>query len=560
MKALTAAEMREVDRLTTERFGIPSLQLMEAAGKHVADVVVRELSPAAPKSVAVLCGKGNNGGDGLVAARYLKSSALETRVYVFGDPREMRGDAGANLARWLDGGNAVQAIENEAAWEKAWPGVADSQVIVDALLGTGLRGAATGLIAQVIEDINRLSSNATAARPSLILAVDTPSGLPSDGQCAEGPVLRAHRTVTFTAPKISQVISRDADTVGSLEVCAIGSPAALIEEIGQGTLSWAGPEEFAGLPLVRAVKSHKGTFGHVLLVAGSLGKSGAAILSGRGALRGGAGLVTIATPDVVLPIVAAAYPEYMTESLLSTDAGTASQKNIVDTPATPERMLTASPELRDRLMRETKFPFARIEEGKTVLAVGPGLGLHPETQDFIRTIVRQTYRPVILDADGLNAFAGRADELNDRKSKFLAITPHPGEMARLLESTSTAVQADRVAMALDAARRWNAHVVLKGYHSIVASPDGQAFVSTAGNAGLAKGGTGDVLTGLLAAMVAQFGTDDGARVLSLGVYLHGLAAEIASRGTDLSGLLAGEVADSVPHARLRLLEELRKSE
>jgi NAD(P)H-hydrate epimerase len=555
MKALTAAEMREVDRLTTERFGIPSLQLMEAAGKHVADAILRELSSTASKSVTVLCGKGNNGGDGLVAARYLKSAALEPRVYLFGDPREMRGDAGANLARWLDGGNAVQAIENEAAWEKAWPGVADSQVIVDALLGTGLRGAATGLIAQAIEDVNRLSGNATAARPGLILAVDTPSGLPSDGQRAEGPVLRAHRTITFTAPKVSQLISRDADTVGSLEVCAIGSPAALIEEIGQGTLRWVGPEEFAGLPLVRAAESHKGTFGHVLLVAGSLGKSGAAILCGRGALRGGAGLVTIATPDVVLPIVAAAYPEYMTEPLVSTDAGTASMRNIVDRPVIPHSAADIPGSTK-----AIKFRFERIQEGKTVLAVGPGLGMHPETQDFIRAVVRHTYRPVILDADGLNAFAGRADTLRECNTKFLAITPHPGEMARLLGITTAKVQEDRVAMALEAARRWNAHIVLKGYHSIVASPDGRAFVSTAGNAGLAKGGTGDVLTGLLAAMVAQFGTDDGARVLSLGVYLHGLAAEIASRGTDLSGLLAGEVADSIPHARLRLLEELRKSE
>jgi hydroxyethylthiazole kinase-like uncharacterized protein yjeF len=555
MKALTAAEMREVDRLTTERFGVPSSQLMETAGKHIADAVLHEWRPAGPKSVTVLCGKGNNGGDGLVAARYLKNAALEPQVYLLGNPREMRGDAGANLARWLDGGNAVQSIENEAAWEQAWPAIADSQVIVDALLGTGLRGAATGLIAQAIEDVNRLSGDATAVRPALILAVDTPSGLPSDGQRAEGPVLRAHRTVTFTAPKVSQLISPEADAVGALEVCAIGSPAALIEEIGQGTLRWAGPEEFAGLPLVRAVKSHKGTFGHVLLVAGSLGKSGAAILCGRGALRAGAGLVTIATPDVVLPIVAAAYPEYMTEPLVSTDAGTASMRNIVDRPVIPHSAgdIPGS-------TKAIKFRFERIQEGKTVLAVGPGLGMHPETQDFIRAVVRHTYRPVILDADGLNAFAGRADELSDRKSKFLTLTPHPGEMARLLGSTNTAVQADRVAMALEAARRWNAHIVLKGYHSIVASPDGQAFVSTAGNAGLGKGGTGDVLTGVLAALVAQFGTEDGARVLSLGVYLHGLAAEIASRGTDLSGLLAGEVADAVPHARLRLLEELRKSE
>jgi hydroxyethylthiazole kinase-like uncharacterized protein yjeF len=534
MKALTAAEMREADRLTTERFGIPSLRLMEAAGKHVADAVLREFSPLLPQRVTVLCGKGNNGGDGLVAARHLKSAGIEPRVYLFGDPREMRGDAGANLARWLEAGNTILAIESEPAWESAWPAVADSQVIVDALLGTGLRGAATGLIAQAIEDINRLSANATAARPAFILAVDTPSGLSSDGQRAEGPVLHAHRTVTFTAPKVSQLISRDADAVGALDVCAIGSPDALVEEVGQGTLRWAGPEEFAGLPLVRPVKSHKGTFGHVLLIAGSLGKSGAAILSGRAALRGGAGLVTIATPDMVLPTVAAGRPEYMTQRLDATPEGTVAFSSL------------------------EKKRFAEILKGKTVLGVGPGLGTHPETQKFIRGVVRETPLPMILDADGLNAFAGNGDLLRDRASKFLALTPHPGEMARLLGTTSAAVQEDRVPMALDAARRWNAHVVLKGYHSIVASPDGRTFVATAGNAGLGKGGTGDVLTGLLAALIAQFGADDGARVLSLGVYLHGRAAEIASRGTDLSGLLAREVADAVPQARRKLLGELRK--
>jgi NAD(P)H-hydrate epimerase len=204
-----------------------------------------------------------------------------------------------------------------------------------------------------------------------------------------------------------------------------------------------------------------------------------------------------------------------------------------------------------------KKRFAEILKGKTVLGMGPGLGTHPETQKFIRGVVRETPLPMILDADGLNAFAGKGDLLRDRASKFLALTPHPGEMARLLGTTSAAVQADRVPMAVDAARRWNAHIVLKGYHSIVASPDGQTFVGTAGNAGLGKGGTGDVLTGLLAALIAQFGADDGVRVLSLGVYLHGRAAEIASRGTDLSGLLASEVADAVPQARRKLLRELR---
>src|SRR5258708_9517300 len=204
MKGLRAAAKHEGDRLTTGRLGVTSLELMENAGKHGAEAILREFSPSLPQRVSGLCGKGNSGGDGLVSARYLKSAGIEARVYLFGDPREMRGDAGANLSGWLDAGNTIYRIENEAAWEDAWPVVADSQVIVDALLGTGLRGTATGLIAQAIEDINRLSGNATAARPGFILAVDMPSGLPSDGQSTEGPVRRAHLAATFTAPKVPQ--------------------------------------------------------------------------------------------------------------------------------------------------------------------------------------------------------------------------------------------------------------------------------------------------------------------------------------------------------------------
>ena len=534
MKALTAAEMREVDRLTTERCGIPSLQLMEAAGKHVADAVLRQFAPVPPQRVSILCGKGNNGGDGLVAARHLKAAGLDPRVYLFAVSKEVHGDAGTNLARFLKGKGRIASIKNESEWQDAWPAIASSEVIVDALLGTGLRGAATGIFARAIYDLNELSEYATGLRPALLLAVDTPSGLPSDGERAEGPVLRVHDTVTFTAPKISQLISQEADAVGALEVCPIGSPLELVEEVGKGTLRWAGPDEFTGYSLVRSPKSHKGFFGHVLLIAGSLGKSGAAILSGRAALRTGAGLVTIATPDIVWPVVAAGQPEYMTESLESTTEGTIALKNLEGTH------------------------FQEIVRGKTVLGIGPGLGTTPETQECIRTIVQETSLPTVLDADGLNAFASNGDLFRERTSGFLALTPHPGEMGRLFSTTTLAVQSERLKMALDAARRWNAHFVLKGYHTVVASPEGQSFVCTTGNAGLAKGGSGDVLTGILAALIAQFGLDDGARVLALGVYLHGLAAEIASQGTDMSGLLASEVADAVPQARLKLLKELRQ--
>jgi NAD(P)H-hydrate epimerase len=530
--------MREVDRLTTERFGIPSLQLMESAGTRVADACGKFVGSAAtrPTKIAVLCGKGNNGGDGLVAARHLQSLGAQVKVYLFAEPPELHGDAAANLQRWTATGNSIVSISDETAWQTAWKEISGTNVVLDAIFGTGFRRAVTGVIAKAIADLNRHSNNATAVWPALILAVDTPSGLPSDGQPAEGSVLHAHKTVTFTAPKPGQLISRDSAAVGILEVADIGSPASLIEELGKSALRWVEPHEFAGLPLVRTVDSHKGLYGHVLIVAGSLGKSGAAVMSGYAALRAGAGLVTVATPDVVLPLVAAAHPELMTEPLIATSEGTAAMQNLA------------------------QRRFERIATGKTALAIGPGLGLQPETQDFIRETVSQTELPLILDADGLNAFAEKADELNRRKTKFLAITPHPGEMARLLSSSTKSVQEDRVKTAQEAARRWNAHVILKGSHTIIAGPDGQIFINTSGNPGLAKGGSGDVLTGVLAALTAQFKTDDWSRVLALGVYLHGKAAECATKDTDESGLLATEVAAAVPHARGQLLQELQARE
>ena len=538
MKVLTAAEMREVDRLTTERFGIPSLQLMEAAGTRVADACGEFVGSAAtrPTKIAVLCGKGNNGGDGLAAARHLQSLGAQVKVYLFAEPRELHGDAAANLQRWTATGNSVISITDEPAWQTAWTEIYNANVILDSIFGTGFRGAVTGVIAKAISDVNRHSNNATAVWPALILAVDTPSGLPSDGQPADGPVLYAHKTVTFTAPKPGQLTSRDSAAVGILEIADIGSPASLIEEIGKSSIRWVEPHEFAGLPLVRTVDSHKGLYGHALVVAGSLGKSGAAVMAGYAALRAGAGLVTVATPDVVLPLVASAHPELMTEPLIATPEGTAAIQNLA------------------------QQRFERIAEGKTVLALGPGLGLQSETQGFIRKIVLQTELPLVLDADGLNAFAASADLLRDRKSKFLAITPHPGEMARLLNSSTKSVQEDRVKTAQEVAHRWNVHVILKGSHTIIAGPDGQIFINTSGNPGLAKGGSGDVLTGILAALTAQFKTDDWTRVLALGVYLHGKAAEFVTRNTDESGLLATEVAAAVPYARRQLLQELQARE
>jgi hydroxyethylthiazole kinase-like uncharacterized protein yjeF len=483
--------------------------------------------------VSVLCGKGNNGGDGFVVARHLKDRKLATRVVLFGKKEDVRGDAAKNLAKWLEAGGEVEVVDGDPDWARAWSGVRESNIIVDAMLGTGLKGGASGAIAKAIADINARSHKATGSWPSLILAVDAPSGLPSDGEAPGGPVLAAHWTTTFTAPKVGQLTGPGAEVCGTLQVVSIGSPAKLVEETGKGAVRWAGPDEFSGMPMVRAADSHKGTFGHAVIVAGSRGKSGAAVLAGYACLRAGAGLTTMATPDEIQPVVAEAYAEYTTEPLLSTKTG-----GIAAANASSGRM-------------------TKLLEDKAAVAIGPGIGTHVETRMVVQQLVREAALPIILDADGLNCFDGEAYKLGQRKTQFLAVTPHPGEMARLLGVKNSDVQSDRMKAATEAAKKWKAHVILKGYHTILAAPDGRVFVNTSGGPSLAKGGTGDVLTGVLAALTAQFGTEDWLRVLALGVYLHGAAADILAAEGEPSGVLAHEVAQTIPEARESLLRKIQ---
>src|SRR5712664_3495722 len=534
MKALTAAEMHEVDRLTTERHGIPSLQLMENAGRSVFDYLRSSQGDAAASHASVLCGKGNNGGDGFVVARLLQESGLKPCICLFADPQSLSGDTAENFLRLKKSGADIRIFTDAAGWHATRGELAKSRVIVDALLGTGLKGPVEGLLASVITDVNRMSRYATAIRPDAVVAVDTPSGLPSDGGPAAGPVIRAHATVTFTAPKLGQLVSKDAATCGKLLVREIGSPRELIEQVGKSNVRWIEPEEFRSLPLIRKADSHKGNFGHVLIVAGSRGKTGAAILAGGAALRAGAGLVTIATADAVLSIVASAQPEFMTEPLFATKLGTISAANLKD------------------------GRFSALAKNKTLLAIGPGLGTHVETQRFVRSLVQKAEQPLLLDADGLNASTGRAKDLAKRKSHLLALTPHPGEMARLCGLSNDKVQSDRLGLALKSARAWNAHVILKGFHTILATPDGRAFVNTTGNPGMAKGGSGDVLTGILAGMAAQFGPANWQGALALGIYLHGLAADDATTSRAEASLLSGEIADHLPEAYLRFVAELQQ--
>lgn len=510
--------MREVDRLSTERYGIPSLTLMENAGAGVTQLIAERFSNLANRRIAVLCGKGNNGGDGFVVARHLHEMGAKPEVFFFTDTSQPAGDAATNLKRWREASGTLHTVITEQQWQSAKPAIASAEIVVDALLGTGVRGRVEGLLEKVIQEVNQRSSGKS------VVAVDIPSGLPADTGDAQGAVIVADFTITFTAPKLGMVLGLAENFVGQLVVRGIGSPPELIEETGKGNVRWSEPREFARFAIPRSASGHKGDYGHALVVAGSVGKSGAAVLAGWAALRAGAGLVTVATPEPVLPIVASHNPEIMTEPLAATEAGTISLRALES----------------DR--------FGSLLKGKRALAIGPGLTTQTETQQFVRTIVgKRGDVPIILDADGLNAFDGHAEKLKGSRDS-LAVTPHPGEMARLLGCSTNDVQSRRLEIARKAAADWNAIVILKGHQTIVAAPDGQAWINSTGNPGMGTGGTGDVLTGILAGLTAQFGTSDWWRVLGFGVFLHGLSGDIAYANSGEAPLMASDLIYSLPRA------------
>ncbi len=517
--------MREIDRRTAESHGVPYLQLMENAASRIVQFIQGQEPGRAGGRVVVLCGKGNNGGDGLAFARqWREATKSPPRVFLLAEPGQLKGDAAENYRRLSEQGVAVVTVRKAGEMEQLRESLGEADIVVDALLGTGLRGAAEGEIAQAIESVNRLQGRAT------VVSVDVPSGMACEGAPSSGPMIRADHTVTFTAPKTGLVADGSARWVGNLVVAQIGTPWRVVEEVSASKWRWLEPMEFRRLPLVRKRDAHKGDFGYVLIVAGSRGKAGAAGLAGMGSLRSGAGLTRVATVESSLDVVASFAPEYMTEPLAETDEGTVSL----------------------RCLEYGRFD--ALMKGKSVLAIGPGLSTQPETQEFVRTMVTRCPLPMVLDADGLNAFAGRARELCKRASQWLAVTPHPGEMARLCGVSVEDVQARRTEVALESATRWNAHVILKGYHTVIATPGGDLFINPRGTPAMASGGTGDVLTGVLAGVTAQLGTKDWGPVLAFGAYLHGWAGQVAEAN---GASLASDLARAVQRVRNEFSSEPR---
>jgi ADP-dependent NAD(P)H-hydrate dehydratase / NAD(P)H-hydrate epimerase len=527
MKIVSAAEMREIDRVTSERFSVPSLTLMENAGWALARFVLSDYPNA--EQVGIVCGKGNNGGDGFAVARALIDQGRSVRVLLLCDPADLRGDAAAmfrTLMKSLNSLNVQPFIAREAndLDSRAAAEIFSADIIVDAILGTGFRPPVSPLYAAAIDKMN--------AGTVPIISVDIPSGADADATQPMGTgakiKARADGIVTFTAPRPAHVFA--ALTNGPTVIAPIGSPPeAIVSQLG---LHLSTPSDFAALLKPRQREGNKGSYGHVLIIGGSVGKTGAAAMAGFSALRAGAGLSTIATAKSALATAAAFHPELMTEPLAETDAGTIS-------------------------LRALGSELDALLKSKT-LAIGPGISRHPETAEFVRSLVTRTEKSaaiadsianMVVDADALNAFEGIADQLQGH-GRTLVITPHPGEMSRLTGLSIAEIQANRLEVARKFAREHELIVVLKGHRTLIASPDGTVWVNPTGNPGMATGGTGDILTGIVAGLLAQH-PRQALEATALAVYLHGLAGDIASESQGENSLVATDLIQFLPQSFAR---------
>jgi len=516
---LTAEEMRRADRRTIDEVGLPGPVLMENAGAAVARLVDERFPRA--RRVAVLCGRGNNGGDGFVIARRLGTRA---EALLLGARDGVEGDARTHLLACERSGGRVVVVADAAAWAGALPRLEEADLIVDAVLGTGLRSEPTGLAAEAIAVIARRFESGVP-----VVAVDLPSGLPSDGGAVDWPAARATVTVTFGSPKRGHVLPPACGHVGELVVADIGIPAECVAAANPSLFLLEDADGAEAFPLRRR-GAHKGDFGHVLIVAGSVGKTGAAVLAAGGALRAGAGLVTVATPAPCLAVVAAARPEAMTEPLPSTPGGGFDEAGL-------PRLLELAGE-------------------RDAVVLGPGLGRDPGTRALVRAFVRECPVPLVIDADGLNALAaggGEASALDAlRRGAPTVLTPHPGEMARLAGGRASEIQRERPERAVALARETGAVVVLKGERTLVAEPSGRAAVAATGNPGMATGGTGDVLAGVVGSLLARHGALLSA---TAAVIVHGRAGDLAARERGEEGMTAGDVVEALPAA----IESVRRS-
>jgi len=504
--------MQEIDRQATDEFGIPGLELMENAGQSCVDAIISGFGTTG--SAAILAGRGNNGGDGYVIARLLRQAGWCVSVYVLAERRRISGDAAANLERLPLDSVAFCPHEGQLAGRYR-DEIKRADVIVDAMLGTGLSSDVSGVYLEAVEIIN------ASGRP--VLAVDIPSGIHGTTGRILGAAVRASLTVTFACAKLGQVLFPGAEYTGRLIVADIGIPPQVMEAApGYDLLN-----EECIRPILRRRdrQAHKGHFGHCLIIAGSTGKTGAAALSANSAVRAGSGLVTLAVAESLHDILETKTTEVMTVPLPDSNSG----------------HVTSS-----------AFPtIERLLDGKDALALGPGLGRRPGTTALVQTIVESLALPMVIDADGLNALADDISILRRKKSATIILTPHPGEMARLLGTSIPDVEADRILVAQEFARNFGVYLVLKGSRTVIASPDGTAAVNGSGNPGMASGGMGDVLTGIIVSLLGQ--RYSGWNACRLGVFIHGFAADLVAEEKGEIGICATDVKEMLPYAYNRLI-------
>jgi NAD(P)H-hydrate epimerase len=503
MLVCTAAQMRALDQWTIAH-GTPGHVLMERAGKGAAAVVRRRWKRC---RTVVVCGRGNNGGDGFVVARHLKRAGFSVELHLAGTAKAVHGDAARMLAAWRRAGGRVRECADAAALATLRASLVRAALVVDALLGTGLNAPVEGLHAAIIDLVNASSAP--------ILSIDVASGLSADTGRPLGVAVRATVTATFAHPKVGQVLHPGIEHTGELEVVDIGLRPEALDTVGP-TAHVLEPRTVGALLARRPRNAHKGTFGHVLVVAGSRGKTGAALLATEGAARAGAGLVTVASAAILQPVLEGHVREAMTAALPDGRDGTAALGDGV--------------------------ALLRLLEGRQAVVCGPGLGVNPDTRTLVATIVRTARTPLVLDADGLNCVAGTG-ALPERLGPTV-LTPHPGEMGRLLEVTTAEVQGDRLRVARQLATRDQVVVVLKGARTLVVAPDGRAAIVPTGNPGMASGGTGDVLAGIVGGLLAQ--GLDAFDAACLGAYAHGLAGDRVALRQGEVGLLAHDLLDELP--------------
>jgi hydroxyethylthiazole kinase-like uncharacterized protein yjeF len=509
MKVATAEQMQELDRKAIETYRIPGVVLMENAGRGATEAISDAFPDLQKKRVAIVAGKGNNGGDGFVIARYLLNRGIPVKVYLLADSKVLRGDAETNFQIFQRMKGEVIPVPSSKDYQKVKKELEKFDLLIDAIFGTGLDAEVRGYYREVIDHLNTLQ------KP--IVAIDIPSGLDADSGKPHGTAIRASLTVTFGLPKVGHLIPPGPDYVGKLKVIDIGLPAKLVEEEKIQTHLIEDEEIKGWLSTPRRPDSHKGDFGHLLVIAGSVGKTGAAAMACEAALRVGAGLVTLAVPKSLNAIMEVKLTEVMTEPLPET--------------------------LKQTLSLRAFNSILRLCENKKAIIIGPGVGTFKETQSLIIKLIKALDLPIIVDADGLTALATQPKVL-PIANRSLVLTPHPGEMARLIRSTPKEVQEDRIGVSRSFSQSHHLYLVLKGFRTLITTPKGEVFVNPTGNPGMASGGTGDVLTGMIGGFICQ--GFDILPSLQMAVYLHGLAGDKMAGELGEKSLIATDIIEKIP--------------